>query len=131
MPDCIRELEGRGLHAAVLEAAASKPFLGICIGQQMLFDHSEEGNVPGLGVFRGEVRRFPEALMFAADGARLKVPHMGWNEVRQQGRTCFGMAFPTTPASISCTATTSIRPSARSWPQPRLRPALYQCGGTG
>ena len=85
MPDCIRELEGRGLHAAVLEAAASKPFLGICIGQQMLFDHSEEGNVPGLGVFRGEVRRFPEALMFAADGARLKVPHMGWNEVRQQG----------------------------------------------
>lgn len=85
MPDCIRELEARGLHAAVLEAAASKPFFGICIGQQMLFDHSEEGNVPGLGVFRGEVRRFPEALMVAADGGRLKVPHMGWNEVRQQG----------------------------------------------
>jgi len=85
MPDCMRELEARGLHAAVLDAAASKPFLGICIGQQMLFDHSQEGNVPGLGVFAGEVRRFPEERMFAADGVRLKVPHMGWNEVRQAG----------------------------------------------
>ena len=59
MPDCMRELDARGLRPAVLEAARNKPFLGICIGQQMLFEHSEEGNVPGLGIFKGEVRRFP------------------------------------------------------------------------
>ena len=84
MPDCMRELDARGLRPAVLEAARSKPFLGICIGQQMLFEHSEEGNVPGLGVFRGEVRRFPADKMVGADGIRLKVPHMGWNEVWQK-----------------------------------------------
>ena len=50
MPDCMRELDARGLREAVLDAAKSKPFLGICIGQQMLFEHSEEGDVPGLGV---------------------------------------------------------------------------------
>jgi glutamine amidotransferase len=83
MPDCMRELKGRGLDAAVLRAAAEKPFLGICIGLQMLFEHSEEGDVPGLGLFAGQVRRFPDAAMVDAAGARLKVPHMGWNEVRQ------------------------------------------------
>ncbi|MCV2218308.1 imidazole glycerol phosphate synthase subunit HisH [Thauera sp. Sel9] len=85
MPDCMRELDGRGLRQAVLDAAASKPFLGICIGQQMLFEHSAEGDVPGLGILRGEVMRFPESAMLAADGSRLKVPHMGWNEVWQRG----------------------------------------------
>jgi len=83
MPDCMRELDARGLRPAVLAAAKDKPFLGICIGLQMLFEHSEEGNVPGLGVFAGRVRRFPEEKMRAADGQRLKVPHMGWNEVQQ------------------------------------------------
>ena len=83
MPDCMRELERRGLRAAVLEAAETKPFLGICIGQQMLFAHSEEGDVPGLGILPGEVVRFDEARMVGADGVRLKVPHMGWNEVWQ------------------------------------------------
>ncbi|MDR1423895.1 MAG: imidazole glycerol phosphate synthase subunit HisH [Azoarcus sp.] len=83
MPDCMRELDLRGLRSAVLEAAASKPFLGICIGLQMLFEHSDEGNVPGLGVFAGNVVRFCDEDMRGADGARLKVPHMGWNEVRQ------------------------------------------------
>jgi cobyric acid synthase len=63
MPDCMREIDARGLRPAVLEAAANKPFLGICIGQQMLFEHSEEGDVPGLGVFRGSVRRFPADRM--------------------------------------------------------------------
>ena len=53
MPDCMHELDARGLRQAVLEAAKNKPFLGICIGQQMLFEHSEEGEVPGLGVFAG------------------------------------------------------------------------------
>ncbi|WP_281193216.1 imidazole glycerol phosphate synthase subunit HisH [Candidatus Accumulibacter aalborgensis] len=81
MPDCMREIEVRGLRAAVLDAARNKPFLGICIGQQMLFEHSEEGNVPGLGVIDGDVRRFPAQRMFDAAGNRLKVPHMGWNEV--------------------------------------------------
>lgn len=82
MPDCMREIDARGLREPVLEAARSRPFLGICIGLQMLFDLSEEGGTPGLGVFRGSVRRFPAALRDAR-GARLKVPHMGWNEVRQ------------------------------------------------
>ncbi len=84
MPDCMAELEARGLRPAVLQAARDKPFLGICIGLQMLFEHSEEGDVPGLGVFAGQVRRFPEARMVAADGSRLKVPHMGWNQVWQK-----------------------------------------------
>lgn len=84
MPDCMRELDARGLRPAVLEAARNKPFLGICIGQQMLFEHSQEGDVPGLCVFKGEVRRFPADKMVGADGARLKVPHMGWNEVWQK-----------------------------------------------
>ncbi len=85
MPDCMRELDARGLRPAVVAAAASKPFLGICIGQQMLFQHSAEGDVPGLGILPGEVVRFPEDRMQAADGSRLKVPHMGWNEVWQAG----------------------------------------------
>ncbi len=82
MPDCMAELDARGLRPAVLQAAKDKPFLGICIGLQMLFEHSEEGDVPGLGVFAGQVRRFPADKMVVADGARLKVPHMGWNQVR-------------------------------------------------
>lgn len=83
MPDCMRELDARGLRPAVLAAARDKPFLGICIGEQMLFEHSAEGDVAGLGVFAGEVRRFPAEKMVDAAGKRLKVPHMGWNEVRQ------------------------------------------------
>ncbi len=83
MPDCMREIEARGLRAAVLEAARNKPFLGICIGQQMLFEHSEEGDVPGLGIIAGKVSRFPAERMVDTAGNRLKVPHMGWNEVRQ------------------------------------------------
>lgn len=82
MPDCMRELGLRGLRDAVMEAARVKPFLGICIGLQMLFDRSEEGDQPGLGLFKGEVVRFAEGLT-ATDGQRLKVPHMGWNEVNR------------------------------------------------
>jgi glutamine amidotransferase len=84
MPDCMRELDARGLRPAVLDAAGKKPFLGICIGLQMLFEWSEEGDVPGLGVFAGRVRRFPADRMATPEGARLKVPHMGWNEVAQK-----------------------------------------------
>jgi glutamine amidotransferase len=82
MPDCMRELEARGLRNAVVDAARSKPFLGICIGLQMLFERSEEGDVPGLGLFAGRVRRFLPDMVDAA-GMRLKVPHMGWNRVDQ------------------------------------------------
>jgi len=78
MPDCMRELETRGLRDAVLNAARDKPFLGICIGLQMLFEHSTEGNVAGLGILRGEVVRFASNLRDAQDN-KLKVPHMGWN----------------------------------------------------
>ena len=83
MPDCMREMDARGLRPAVLEAARSKPFLGICIGLQMLFERSEEGDTSGLGVFPGQVKRFPQQQMKDAQGGKLKVPHMGWNEVMQ------------------------------------------------
>jgi imidazole glycerol-phosphate synthase subunit HisH len=83
MPDCMRELRGRGLADAVVEATRTKPFLGICIGLQMLFEYSEEGGVEGLGVLPGAVRRFP-ANLADASGTRLKIPHMGWNEVVQE-----------------------------------------------
>lgn len=82
MPDCMREFTHRGLRDVVLKAAAEKPFLGICVGLQMLFGHAEEGNVMGLEVLAGSVPRFPLGLA-DAQGAPLKVPHMGWNEVEQ------------------------------------------------
>jgi glutamine amidotransferase len=83
MPDCMRHLDEAGLREAVLEAARTKPLFGVCIGEQMLFDSSEEGDTPGLGVLPGRVVRFPSERMVRADGARLKVPHMGWNRVAQ------------------------------------------------
>lgn len=81
MPDCMRELEASGLKQAVLDAAKTKPFLGICVGAQLLFEFSEEGNTPGLGIFKGKVVRFPAEKMFDEHGQKLKVPHMGWNEM--------------------------------------------------
>ena len=83
MRDCMREMDALGLRSAVLDAAREKPFLGICIGLQMLFEHSEEGDTPGLAVFPGRVRRFSPADMVDAQARKLKVPHMGWNEVHQ------------------------------------------------
>ncbi|MEN9657435.1 MAG: hypothetical protein RL571_900 [Pseudomonadota bacterium] len=81
MPDCMKELTERGLKQAVLDAAQNKPFLGICVGAQLLFESSEEGHTPGLGVFKGKVVRFPKEKMLDAQGQKLKVPHMGWNEM--------------------------------------------------
>jgi glutamine amidotransferase len=75
MPDCMRQLAASGARDAVVEAARARPFLGICIGLQMLFEHGEEGDTPGLGVLDGEVPRFRLS--------GLKIPHMGWNEVAQ------------------------------------------------
>ena len=80
MPDCMRYLRESGLEPAVRDAAASKPLLAVCIGEQMLFERSEEGDTPGLGVFGGDVVRFRPV---PAANERLKVPHMGWNRVRQ------------------------------------------------
>lgn len=80
MPDCMRELDARGLRQTVLDAARSKPFLGICIGLQMLFEHSAEGNVDGLGILHGKVERFATHMLDAQNN-KLKVPHMGWNQV--------------------------------------------------
>lgn len=83
MADCMSELQQRGLVDAVKEAAASKPFLGICLGMQMLFEHSEEGDCAGLGILPGRVLKFPAEAMHNDRGDKLKVPHMGWNEVHQ------------------------------------------------
>ncbi|MCL4185900.1 MAG: imidazole glycerol phosphate synthase subunit HisH [Burkholderiaceae bacterium] len=85
MPDCMRFLDAAGLRDAVLRAARGKPLFGVCVGEQMLFERSEEGDTPGLGVLPGRVLRFAPAAMHAPDGARLKVPHMGWNRVFQAG----------------------------------------------
>tara|TARA_B110000971_G_scaffold119721_1_gene122554 strand:+ start:473 stop:1120 length:648 start_codon:yes stop_codon:yes gene_type:complete len=83
MPECMQELDGRGLHEAVVSAAKTKPFLGICIGLQMLFDHSEEGDTKGLGLLEGNVKKFALENVTDAAGEKLKVPHMGWNQVYQ------------------------------------------------
>jgi len=83
MPDCIRELDSRGLRAVVTEATKTKPFLGICIGLQMLFERSEEGDTAGLGLFAGNVKKFAAEDMHDESGQKLKVPHMGWNQVYQ------------------------------------------------
>ncbi|MBE0472772.1 imidazole glycerol phosphate synthase subunit HisH [Rhodoferax sp.] len=81
MPDCMRELRESGLQQSVLEAAASKPLFGVCVGMQMLLDHSAEGNTPGLGLIHGEVIKFELAGQLQPDGSRYKVPQMGWNQV--------------------------------------------------
>jgi len=76
MPDCMRQLAGSGAREAVIEATRTKPFLGICIGLQMLFERGEEGDTAGLGLLPGSVPRFHVS--------GLKIPHMGWNEVFQE-----------------------------------------------
>lgn len=81
MRDCMRHLDESGLRESVLLAARTKPLMGVCVGEQMLFDRSEEGPTDGLGIFPGEVRRFAGPAFEGED--RLKVPQMGWNRVRQ------------------------------------------------
>ena len=90
MPDCMKHLEESGLLEALLVAAKNKPLLGVCVGEQMLFDQSAEVRsgadlkwTPCLGLIPGEVRRFELAGQFQPDGSAYKVPHMGWNQVRQ------------------------------------------------
>ncbi|RYF74750.1 MAG: imidazole glycerol phosphate synthase subunit HisH [Comamonadaceae bacterium] len=83
MPDCMRELRESGLQESVLEAAATKPLFGVCVGMQMLLERSDEGPTDGLGLIGGEVIKFELGGRTQADGSRFKVPQMGWNEVRQ------------------------------------------------
>jgi glutamine amidotransferase len=81
MRDCMRELDACGLREAVLHAAANKPLFGVCVGMQMLLDHSEEQDTPGLGLIPGRVVRFRLEGRLQPDGSRYKVPQMGWNRV--------------------------------------------------
>jgi len=85
MPDCMRELRDSGLQQSVLEAAATKPLFGVCVGMQMLLDRSHEGPTNGLGLIPGEVLKFELAGRLQPDGSRFKVPQMGWNQVLQTG----------------------------------------------
>ena len=86
MRDCMRELReahGGELLGAVLDAAANKPLMGVCVGMQMLLDHSEEQDTPGLGLIPGRVIKFRLDGQTQPDGSRYKVPQMGWNRVHQ------------------------------------------------
>jgi len=83
MPDCMRCLRESGLQDALMRAAEIKPLLGVCVGEQLLFDWSEEGDTPGLGLLPGKVVRFRLEDQRQPDGSRFKVPQMGWNRVRQ------------------------------------------------
>jgi glutamine amidotransferase len=92
MPDCMTHLQESGLLDAVLEASRTKPMLGVCVGEQMLFESSTEVRfdapagtkvTPGLGLLPGKVIRFDLIGKNQADGSHFKVPHMGWNQVQQ------------------------------------------------
>ena len=83
MPDCMSELRRSGLQQSVLDAAGSRPLLGVCVGMQMMLDRSDEGPTDGLGLIQGEVLKFELAGRLQPDGSRYKVPQMGWNQVTQ------------------------------------------------
>lgn len=83
MRDCMASLRASGVEEALLRAAKTRPMMGVCVGEQMLFDVSEEGNTPGLGLLPGKVVKFQLEGRLQADGSRFKVPQMGWNRVHQ------------------------------------------------
>ena len=83
MRDCMATLRESGLEAALRRVAATRPLMGVCVGEQMLFERSDEGDEPGLGLMPGKVVRFDLAGKLQADGSRFKVPQMGWNRVKQ------------------------------------------------
>jgi glutamine amidotransferase len=123
MPDCMRCLDESGLREVVDEAARRRPFLGICLGLQMLFEMSEEGPTPGLGVLAGEVVKFDRDAMTSSLGNKLKVPHMGWSPVRQArahpmwagipdgARFYFAHSYHPLPADPALTAGTTEYPT--------------------
>ena len=84
MRDCMQALNQSGLSEVIREVAKTKPLLGICLGMQALLSDSEEnGNTLGLDIFSGHVVRFAEDLS-DNEGNKLKIPHMGWNQVHQR-----------------------------------------------
>lgn len=83
MRDCMKSLRESGVEEALLRAARTRPMMGVCVGEQMLFDRSEEGDTPGLGLLPGRVVRFALDGKLQPDGSRFKVPQMGWNRVKQ------------------------------------------------
>ena len=83
MPDCMRCLRESGLQDAVVDASRNKPVFGVCVGEQLLFDWSEEGDIDCMGLFPGKVVRFRLEDRLQEDGSRFKVPQMGWNRVSQ------------------------------------------------
>jgi glutamine amidotransferase len=123
MPDCMAGLRASGLHDVVLDVVRNRPFLGVCLGLQMLFESSEEGPTAGLGVLPGKVVRFREEALLLPGGDRLKVPHMGWNEVRQAKphplwrgiadgeRFYFAHSYHPVPANTSDIAATTAYPA--------------------
>jgi glutamine amidotransferase len=84
MRDCMSSLRASGVQDALLRASKTRPMMGVCVGEQMLFDRSEEADTAGLGLLPGRVVRFQLEGKLQADGSRFKVPQMGWNRVRQQ-----------------------------------------------
>jgi imidazole glycerol-phosphate synthase subunit HisH len=112
LPDCMRQLAASGAREAVVEATRSKPFLGICIGLQLLFERGEEGDSAGLGLLPGRVPRF--------NLTGLKIPHIGWNEVvqerphplwagiRDRSRFYFVHSYYPAPSDAALTAATSV-----------------------
>ncbi len=123
MPDCMKGLLASGLADTVLEVMRDRPFLGICLGLQMLFDVSEEGPTAGLGAIPGRVVRFRDEAMVTPAGERLKVPHMGWSPVRHTrphplwagvedgARFYFAHSFHPVPEDPALTAGTAAYPT--------------------
>jgi len=83
MRDCMLSLRESGVLDALLRASKTRPMLGVCVGEQMLFERSEEADTEGLGLLPGRVVRFQLDGQLQPDGSRFKVPQMGWNRVRQ------------------------------------------------
>lgn len=83
MPHCMQALDDQGVREAIIEAAQNKPFLGICLGLQMLFKESEEGNSTALNILPGSVKKLTAPLTTNGSTSKLKIPHMGWNQVHQ------------------------------------------------
>lgn len=82
--DCMREISNHGLLDTILDVARNRPFLGICMGMQVLLTRSEEnGGTDCLGIYRGDVRYFGVSPRDPLTGSRLKIPHMGWNQLQQ------------------------------------------------
>ena len=94
MRDCMLELERSGMREAILTVAATRPLMGVCVGMQMMLDHSDEQDTPGLGLLPGNVKRFDLEGQLQSDGSRYKVPQMGWNQVEQVGAHAMWAGIP-------------------------------------